>query len=736
MILCTPSSWRTVILNVRSGCDTVNLSYRAPSDSPLFPKDGVHIADVTAFVTHNSSLDQEAQKRGTTFYLADRRFDMLPTVLSSDLCSLHGGVDRLTVSVIWTFDSGLNEVKSTWYGRSVIRNCAAMTYDQADNILQGKPPNRHNDTPPPPLTAGAPVEQSLLPELKKDLTLLTRLSRKLRIDREKFGGAVDLSSADVGSELKFTLAAGVPIKVSPKVDREIHHTIAEMMILANSTVATKIQRMFPECALLRKHDQASENRLGGYKEILEAGGIHLEGSDNKSLAKSLKQAEQTKNAAVRALLKTLATRAMSEALYVSSGSSEHVASYAHYGLGLDRYTHFTSPIRRYADVVVHKQLLATLDFERRSASPFVKNQMGRRALDSLPASQAMSVLSGEPGIAETDVDDDPDQLIEGAEKLVLSSSNPTETVEEERGPYSSSMIERICDGLNHHNRLAKLASSESQRLFLSLYFRSSTETTDGIVTSIRSNGFLCYVPRFDMRVHLFVRDRHGVVNMDPAHLGLKTDIGDPPSFGFPRSYRQLHAAEYKFDDERMEVFHPNSTKDFAVAKLDVISLALYCDEWDDRARVPSPRAIIATKTTTRQENKSRQPARDLNKAPYPVRQEKHNEPPKGLYALCRVNVSPRVEHVPILKTTGTAASCEKFSGRMVFNNFINPDTRSAQQSALQRQAAQSAAQRRLEVADMPRDPGYDSIRQTERAAMARQQRLLAEKRNARKSRQK
>lgn len=85
---------------------------------------GVHIADVTYFVKHNSQLDKEAQVRGTTFYLVDRRFDMLPGLLSADLCSLHGGIDRLAVSAIWILSSDLKEVKSTWFGRTVIRNCA------------------------------------------------------------------------------------------------------------------------------------------------------------------------------------------------------------------------------------------------------------------------------------------------------------------------------------------------------------------------------------------------------------------------------------------------------------------------------------------------------------------------------------------------------------------------------------------------------------------------------------
>lgn len=100
-------------------------------------------ADVTYFVKHNSALDIEAQKRGTTFYLVDRRFDMLPSLLSSDLCSLHGQTDRLAVSAIWTFSSDLETVKSCWYGRTVIRNCAGNTGKELRKQLESSIHNWH-----------------------------------------------------------------------------------------------------------------------------------------------------------------------------------------------------------------------------------------------------------------------------------------------------------------------------------------------------------------------------------------------------------------------------------------------------------------------------------------------------------------------------------------------------------------------------------------------------------------
>jgi exoribonuclease R len=161
------------------------------------------------------------------------------------------------------------------------------------------------------LTAGAPVDKRQIPSLKRDLSLLTRLARKLRKDREEIGGAVDLSSGDLGSELKFVLDEnGNPAKVFSKKELEIHHTIAELMILANAHVAGKIFDSFPESALLRVHAAVEENRFEDLEEALVAGGISFNGSSNMALAQSLKQAEHPgkSGAVVNSLFRSLATR--------------------------------------------------------------------------------------------------------------------------------------------------------------------------------------------------------------------------------------------------------------------------------------------------------------------------------------------------------------------------------------------------------------------------------------------
>lgn len=185
-----------------------------------------------------------------------------------------------------------------------------MTYDQADNILHGKNPDDPTIPQPPPLTAGYAVDPSNVAPLKQDLGLLTRLARKLRNDREELGGAVDLSSGDQGNELKFILDENNnPTKVVPKQQKEIHQTIAELMILANTWVAKTIFERMPDRALLRVHRPAESNRFEDLEEVLKAGRISFDGSSNMALAESLKRAEvTTKSKSVMALFQSLATR--------------------------------------------------------------------------------------------------------------------------------------------------------------------------------------------------------------------------------------------------------------------------------------------------------------------------------------------------------------------------------------------------------------------------------------------
>ncbi|KAG7342009.1 ribonuclease R [Nitzschia inconspicua] len=717
---------------------------------------GVHIADVSYFVQHNSALDREAQARATTFYLVDRRFDMLPGVLSSDLCSLHGNMDRLAVSTIWTFSRDFKQVKNFWYGRSVIHNVQAMTYEQAHNILHNLPPDDLTAGATPPLTAGYPVDRKRIKSLKKDLALLTKLARFLRKDREDIGGAVDLSSGDQGSELKFSLdTQGNPVRVTPKKQMEIHHTIAELMILANTYVAKTIYDRFPNSALLRIHQNVDESRFEDLKEVLKAGNINFVGSSNMKLAGSLKSAEAKTNSTVSSLFQSLATRAMSEAQYVSTGAVGDKAGLSHYGLGLEQYTHFTSPIRRYADVVVHRQLILTLTPK---LNPLVKPPpgFGREALASLPDSEMISILHGEGLNSSPSTQDETDTV--ATKNYQTTAENPASlAVDGDIGElYSNTQVTKICDNLNQQNRMAKLSSFECQNLFLSLYFRSRTEVTQAVVTNLRVNGFFAYVPRFDFRAPVYLSDKDGNLQIDPRLLDLSPTDGLPPSAGFASSSqaRKFPSGSCSLisssESDYLDIQVPDSSKKYSLKVLDVVTVTISCDEWDTKSRIPQPRIhLIADSSEIGrfiEDNSSRKLTTsgpfsiDVQEAAATFSQRettlhsiysqiKSFETPTKLEVDFRYR--DKIQRVDI-KQRVDFAGASIIRGRVVFGGFVNPDTRSAQQEAAVQEAAEAAIERRNQVqAARARQGEYEASQRIEKEVSARMQKLAVSKRSTR-----
>jgi exoribonuclease R len=685
---------------------------------------------------------------------------MLPTLLSSDLCSLHGDMDRLAVSCIWTMSPDFEEIKSTWFGRTIIHNYQAMTYEQAHNILKNEPPDDASQPQPPPLTAGYRVNRSSIPALKKDLTMLTTLTRKLRKKREEIGGAVDLSSGDLGNELKFALDKdGNPTKVSAKKELEIHHTIAELMILANQSVAEKIYESFPDSSLLRIHRTVEQTRFEDLETALKAGGIAFDGSSNLALAKSLNNAKQTdkERSIVNALWQSLATRAMSEALYVSTGDTEIGASLSHYGLGIEKYTHFTSPIRRYADVVVHKQLLAALanDKIKHTSSP-PPGFMERTALSSIPDSRAISIMKGEGLKVNSDSDDvdhdnNLDSLILGAGEISLGEHTgsmdkdalpPSKAV-----PHDGAEVALICENLNLQNRRAKRSSMECQKLFLSLFFKDRVGTAKAVVTDLRANGLVVFVPQFDMRGPVYLSDVNGNVQLDPALVGLSPSAGIEPTLGFAsgKHYRRFPAGKAtlfdKAEDESksvLEVSLPGATQKLQFRILDVITIQISCDLSDIKSRVPPPRLHLvasSTKIEARKQVTQKIGSSTLKREIEAAKQidVSTQGPPHSIYEkLAALQVTPTLPDMPSRTRKSKADFHSNIGGRKTFANFINPNTRAAQQEAAVSAASDAAALRRVAVT-LARTSEFDAARAVERTVTARTQKLAAGKRNTRKS---
>ncbi|KAM9825589.1 DIS3-like exonuclease 1 isoform X1 [Syngnathus typhle] len=406
---------------------------------------GVHIADVTHFVAEGSLTDLEAHARATTYYLADRRYDMLPAILSADLCSLLGGVDRYAMSVLWELDAHTLAVNKVWYGRTVIRSSYQLHYELAQALLNGE----HAEVPE--LTQFVSSEKDAkLAQLKQALEMLTHVARHLRAQRDQ-GGALELEGVEVRAQLdnEKNITALVP-----RQPLEIHETVAECMIYANHWVARMIQEVFPHQALLRQHPPPRQEFFSQLVESAKSKGFAIDTRSNKALADSLDKAVDPQDSLLNRLLRMMATQAMSQAMYFSTGAIPQ-DQYYHYGLALDRYTHFTSPIRRYADIVVHRLLAAAIEVE--------------------------------------------------------SGRSPAKAL------ASSKELEELAHHINRKNRAAQQVQKVSTELFQCLYFKERDPHKDqccvanAVIYAIRDNGVLAFVPLYGMKGPAYLKNREGQV---------------------------------------------------------------------------------------------------------------------------------------------------------------------------------------------------------------------------------
>ncbi len=292
---------------------------------------GIHIADVSHYVTENSQLDKEAFERATSVYLVDRTIPMLPEVLSNKLCSLRPNEEKLTFSAVFDIDEKL-KITKRWFGRTIINSDRRFTYEEAqENIESGEG------------------------DYAKELIILNDLAKRFRGQRF-IDGAVNFET----TEVKFKLDdKGKPLAVVPKVRKDAHKMIEEFMLLANREVATYVYQMktkgqkAPNTFVYRTHDLPDPEKLENFSKFSARFGHKLEtsgdisGSLNRLMGEIEGKPEQN-------VLEQLAIRSMAKAKYTTEPKG-------HFGLAFDHYTHFTSPIRRYPDVMVHRLLWSYLE---------------------------------------------------------------------------------------------------------------------------------------------------------------------------------------------------------------------------------------------------------------------------------------------------------------------------------------------------------------------------------------
>ena len=285
---------------------------------------GIHIADVTHYVAPGTALDKEAFRRSTSVYLVDRVAPMLPEILSNELCSLRPNEDSLTFSAVFNFDEK-KRIVSRWFGKSIIHSMRRFTYDEAQKIIESKKGD-HADY----------------------LATLNEFAKHLRKKRFKKG-----SIAFESPEIQFELDANNhPVAITQKVRKDAHLLVEDFMLLANREVATfiskKLQPSIP--FVYRVHDLPDEEKIAEYSYFLRELGFQFNYSSAQAIRKSFANLHQeAKENEVLAMAEPLAVRTMAKAIY----TTENIG---HFGLGFDDYTHFTSPIRRYADVLVHRIL--------------------------------------------------------------------------------------------------------------------------------------------------------------------------------------------------------------------------------------------------------------------------------------------------------------------------------------------------------------------------------------------
>jgi exosome complex exonuclease DIS3/RRP44 len=326
---------------------------------------GVHIADVTHFVHPGSALDEEAANRGTSTYLVDRRLDMLPGLLTTKLCSLTDVEDHFAFSVLWEVKLEDNDVHivDVTFCKSIIRSVASLSYQQAQVLLDDPEAGTILSSSAPKgstKSKSKEVQRNWL--LGSGIKTLNTIAKKLRAKRIE-AGALTLASPEV----RFVLDTETqnPLDVQMYALRETNALVEEFMLLANITVSKKIVRHFPTFSLLRRHPAPSKRQFDLLCSQARSVGLDLKVESSKKLQDSLDQAEinttitkvMSKN--FNKLLRILCTRCMMPASYFSSGEVTP-KEFHHYGLAAPIYTHFTSPIRRYADVVVHRLLGAAI----------------------------------------------------------------------------------------------------------------------------------------------------------------------------------------------------------------------------------------------------------------------------------------------------------------------------------------------------------------------------------------
>ncbi|XP_072378144.1 DIS3-like exonuclease 2 [Diabrotica undecimpunctata] len=314
---------------------------------------GVHISDAAFYLQEGTELDQIVSQKATTIYLVDKAYHMLPIELCL-ACSLLPGDDKLSFSVFWEMTQN-GDIVNTRFTRSILNSCVKLAYEHAQSVIEN-PDKEFGVEDFPQIYNGFEPK-----DLVNTINILQGIAVKLREKRIK-NGALRIDNV----KLMFSLhpVSGEPVSYSIYENKESHRLIEEFMLLANISVAQKIYDDFPEIAFLRCHEPPKVTMLTALQDKLALYGMHLDISSSGAIATSLKKyiTDDFIGQARAVALNHFTSKAMIRAQYFCASVKDGAEEFKHYALSTPIYTHFTSPIRRYADIMVHRLLAASLGY--------------------------------------------------------------------------------------------------------------------------------------------------------------------------------------------------------------------------------------------------------------------------------------------------------------------------------------------------------------------------------------
>ena len=418
---------------------------------------GVHIADVTFFLEEDTHLDFEARKRATSVYLVQKVIPMLPPILCEELCSLNPNVDRLAFSCIWRMNAdGTMCNHPPWFGRTVIRSCAKLDYPTAQRMIDGLIPSKPDagensdkflDALPEDIweSARRPGGDHKAWECSNDVCIMNSIAKQRRQVRLNNGSLVLTNK-----KLTFKLDDnGNPTETTTYTIRESNKLVEEYMLLANYLVAQELIVNFGTGAFIRNHSEPNISGLTELREVAGLLGYTLDTTSAKTIQDSLHYISSTAGPAVMNIISYMLTKPIPEAQYLVAGPEPK--AWAHYALAIPYYTHFTSPIRRYADVVVHR--LLDISIRAKKDQDLIENEVSDDAIDT---------------------------------------------------------YKNIAAQCNEMKKASKNAQTRSDQVYFALYLGDNPIDVSGIVVGVGEKSFTVFVPEYGVEDRLFIDNMSGM----------------------------------------------------------------------------------------------------------------------------------------------------------------------------------------------------------------------------------